>query len=72
MRNSLCNCHAFELWWHPALPRRCYAPFLPIRTLQLRDRMEALSTTNDLARAISHFDEASVLALLKQARAWLG
>ena len=32
-------------------------------------RMEPLSSTNDLARAISQFDEASVLALLKQARA---
>ena len=44
-------------------------PFPPHHPLQLRDRMEPLSTTNDLARAISQFDEASVLALLKQARA---
>ena len=60
MRNSLCICDICALL--RAFPPPSIRVFL---AGQLRDRME----TNDLARAISHFDEASVLALLKQARA---
>eukprot|EP00964_Phaeocystis_antarctica_P098331 scaffold64356_cov57-Phaeocystis_antarctica.AAC.3 len=63
--------------WHaaessiPQQPRRTRAATATgsEQTFQTGTSGGALSSTNDLARAISQFDEASVLALLKQARA---